>query len=186
MAVHGTAMFAFGAVDDSCSELPPDETSIEISKSERILKIKNGDKVIKEYPCSFGKGGDDTKEKAGDNKTPVGEYYICDLKDDSQFYYFIHLSYPNIQDAERGLKKKIISKEEYRRIESAISYKKLPPQDTKLGGFIGIHGLNENRVWFGDLNGLIDWTQGCIAVTNEAIDDIKAYSEIGMKVIIKE
>lgn len=159
---------------------------IVISKSERQLSVKEGDQTIKQYRIAYGRGGDGTKRQLGDRKTPVGVYKIIDFKGDSKFYYFMQLDYPNLLDAWYGYKNKLISATEFKRIADAFKTRQKPPQDTNLGGHIGIHGLGEETEEKLDIQNGLNWTEGCIALTNEQIDDLRHYVAIGTKVVIKE
>lgn len=159
---------------------------IVISKSRKELAVKNGDQIIKQYPIALGKGGNGTKRKLGDKKTPVGVYKIVAIKNESRFYYFMQLDYPNILDAWYGYKNNIISASEFKKIAVAYKTGQKPPQDTELGGYIGIHGLGEENEEKLQIHNGFNWTDGCIALTNEQINDLKQYVAIGTKVIIKE
>lgn len=159
---------------------------IVISKSKRQLSVKEGDQTIKQYRIAYGRGGDGTKRQLGDRKTPVGVYKIIDFKGGSKFYYFMQLDYPNLLDAWYGYKNKLISATEFKRIADAFKGRQKPPQDTNLGGYIGIHGLGEETEEKLDIQNGYNWTEGCIALTNEQIDDLRQYVAIGTKVVIKE
>jgi len=159
---------------------------IVISKSERQLSVKTGEQTIKQYRVAYGRGGNGTKRNLGDKKTPIGVYKIVDFKGDSKFYYFMQLDYPNLLDAWYGYKNKVISAVEFKRIADAFKTKQKPPQDTNLGGYIGIHGLGKETEEKLDIQNGFNWTEGCIALTNEEIDDLRKYVTIGTKVIIKE
>ncbi len=163
-----------------------DAYDIVISKSKQELSIINGNKTIKNYRIAYGKGGNGTKRLLGDKKTPVGVYKIVDFKGDSKFYYFMHIDYPNLLDAWYGYKNKVISAEEFKDIANAYKTKQTPPQDTPLGGYIGIHGLGEMTEQKLLIHNGHNWTEGCIALTNEQINDLRKYVDIGTKVVIKE
>jgi murein L,D-transpeptidase YafK len=159
---------------------------IEISKSDQQLLIKNGDKTIKQYRVAYGKGGKGTKRALGDKRTPVGVYKIVDFKGDSKFHFFMQLDYPNLLDAWYGYKNEVISAQEFKNIATAFKTKQIPPQDTPLGGYIGIHGLGEITEQKLLIHEGFNWTEGCIALTNEQINDLRQYVSIGTKVVIKE
>ena len=159
---------------------------IQVSKSQRLLVVKNGSRVEKQYRVASGKGGNGDKTKLGDHKTPVGIYRIVEFNDSEKFHRFLRLSYPNAKDAFFGLKNRIISRSDFDAIIEAGMEGRTPPQDTPLGGSIGIHGLGDetgDRVYLHLGN---DWTEGCIAVTNEQIEELMHYVQIGTKVVISE
>ena len=159
---------------------------IVISKSRQELAVKKGDRIIKQYHISVGKGGDGTKRKLGDKKTPIGVYKIVDFKDQSKFHYFMQIDYPNLLDAWYGYKNNIISAAEFKEIAVAYKTRQKPPQDTKLGGYIGIHGLGDENDEKLQIHNGFNWTDGCIALTNEQITELKQFVAIGTKVTIRE
>jgi murein L,D-transpeptidase YafK len=135
---------------------------IVIKKKARTLQIFDRDRLIKTYPIVLGSTPEGDKEIEGDGKTPEGEFYIFTKNNKSKFYLSLGLSYPNIKDAERGLKENLISREEYDAILAAVKEKRMPPQNTALGGEIYIHGGGT----------LADWTRGCIALKDEEMKEI--------------
>ena len=159
---------------------------IEVSKSERILAVKQNEKTIKEYNISHGRGGKGTKIRAGDNKTPTGTYRAIDFKTNSKFHFFIQLNYPNPLDAWRGYTNEVISATEFKRIVQAYKRNSVPPQNTGLGGYIGIHGIGWTTDEKNRIHEAHNWTEGCIAVRNEEINELRKYITLGTKVVIRE
>ena len=84
-----------------------------IEKKSRLLQIYDGENLIKTYKIALGFAPEADKEIEGDGKTPEGEFYIFTKNDKSKFYLSLGVSYPNIEDAKRGLKDKIITQEEH-------------------------------------------------------------------------
>lgn len=148
---------------------------IVIKKSQRKLELFDGEKLIKTYKIALGFAPVGDKEKQGDGKTPEGDFYIFTKNDKSKFYLSLGVSYPNIEDAERGLKAKLITKAENDKIVQAIKNNKMPLQNTKLGGEIYLHGggVSEN------------WTRGCVALKNEEIKEIFDAIPVGTRVKIQ-
>lgn len=157
-----------------------------IDKSRKELLVKLGNKVIRHYHVATGSGGKGTKHKRGDNKTPIGVYHIVDFNTESQFYFFMQLSYPNMLDAWYGYKHELIDAREFRAISNAISSNEPPPQDTALGGYIGIHGIGETNDKKRKIHAKQNWTAGCIALTNKEIMELRQYVSIGTQVVIHE
>lgn len=144
-------------------DLPTLETPrIVIKKADRKLEVFDGDKLIKTYQIALGFTPKGDKEVEGDGKTPEGTFYIFIKNPNSKFHLSLGISYPSKDDAERGLSKGLISKDERDDIAKAIDAKKTPLQKTALGGEIYIHGGGT----------LTDWTDGCIALTNQEIGEL--------------
>jgi murein L,D-transpeptidase YafK len=163
-----------------------DKYDLIVTKSRQELDVVRGNQVIKHYHIAYGKGGNGPKRMAGDSKTPLGVYKIIDFRNNSNFYFFMQLDYPNLLDAWYGYKNNIISATEFKRIANAYKSRQAPPQDTKLGGNIGIHGLGTVTPERLNIHEVFNWTNGCIALTNDQINDLKQYVSIGTKVVIRE
>lgn len=159
---------------------------LEINKSQEELVVKQGGDVIRRYRAATGRGGEGSKRQVGDKKTPVGVYRIVDFKDDSQFHYFMQIDYPNLLDAWYGYKHEIIDAAEFRAITTALKNNKKPPQNTALGGFIGIHGIGDTSDKKLMIHEAQNWTAGCIALKNDEINELQQFVSIGTKVVIKE
>jgi murein L,D-transpeptidase YafK len=136
-----------------------------IYKTWYMLEFLSDSTVLKRYPIALGFNPVDDKLKEGDGCTPEGEFYICRRINPSQFYKAFLFSYPNKEDAERGLRKGIINTQQYDQIVSAINESSTPPQYTGLGGLVEIHGEGVGS----------NWTLGCIAMENRDIDEIWKY-----------
>lgn len=145
-----------------------------VKKSARKLELFDDEKLIKTYKIALGFAPAGDKEKQGDGKTPEGDFYIFTRNDKSKFYLSLGVSYPNIEDAERGLRTKLITKAEYEKIVQAVKNKRMPPQNTSLGGEIYIHGGGSKS----------DWTAGCTALENEEIKELFDVVPVGTEVQI--
>lgn len=155
-------------------DLPKMESPrILIKKEARTLEVFDGDKLVKQYKIALGSQPVGDKEIEGDGKTPEGDFYIFTKNPKSKFYLSLGVSYPNIEDAERGLKNKLITKEQGEQIIKAINEKKMPLQKTKLGGEIYIHGSGNAT----------DWTEGCIAMKNRDMKEL--FDAISVKTPVK-
>jgi len=136
---------------------------IKILKDQRQLILMNGNKEVRTFPMALGFNPKDDKIKKGDGCTPEGRFYICEVirnPQPRQTYgpVSLRISYPNIEDARRGLRDKLITQPQYRDIIQAVHQVKLPPQNTPLGGSIKIHG--------GAAGVESDWTLGCVALND--------------------
>jgi murein L,D-transpeptidase YafK len=154
--------------------LPLKSPRIVVHKSERRLELYSGDKLVRTYRVGLGFSPVADKNIEGDGATPEGEFYIFVKNSKSAYYLSLGLSYPNIEDAERGLREKLISKSQYKSIVSSIQQKLAPPQNTRLGGLIYIHGNGAGS----------DWTLGCVALENTDIKELYDAVEVGTPVTI--
>jgi len=160
--------------------------SLEIYKSSQQLLVKEGDEIIKRYRIASGKGGNGTKRQSGDNMTPLGSYRIMDFNPNSRFHFFMLLNYPNSVDAWRGYKNQLISARQFKEIIIADKNNILPPQNTSLGGLIGLHGIGEESDDTLSVHDWHNWTEGCVALTNTEIMELREFVSIGTTVLIKE
>lgn len=124
-------------------------TKVVVVKSARTLTLMSGDRVLKTYKVALGGSPVGPKERQGDHKTPEGHYVLDRRNPKSQFYKSIHISYPTSAEIARAQKLGVAP-----------------------GGDVFIHGLPKGQGWVGPGHRLIDWTDGCIAVTNEEMDEI--------------
>ena len=141
----------------------------------RTLKLFDNERLVKTYKIALGFAPEVDKQREGDGKTPEGNFYIFTKNDKSKFYLSLGLSYPNVEDAVRGLRDDLISQAKYHSITKAISEKKMPLQNTKLGGEIYIHGGGRAD----------DWTKGCVALGDEEIKELCDMVEVGTAVRIE-
>ncbi len=144
---------------------------VKIYKKEHQVILMKDLKKLKVYPAAFGFNPRDDKIKLGDGCTPEGRFYVCRVIEGPrrpEVYgpVSLRISYPNIEDARRGLLQKLITHSQYRAIVRAVHRGTMPPQNTKLGGSIKLHG--------GDPSTDSDWTLGCIAVKNSHLMEIFA------------
>ena len=173
-------------IGQEAAAVAPPPYEIEIVKSTRLLHLKRGNQIIRTFNAAFGKGLSGPKRIRGDNKTPVGEYRIVEYITDSKFHFFMQLNYPNTLDAWHGYQDQLITASEYKQIIAAIKQNLLPPQDTALGGQIGIHGIGETTDETLKIHAAVNWTEGCIALTNQDINFLRRYAVPGTRVHIIE
>ncbi len=159
---------------------------IEVNKKKRVLTVREGERVRATFPIALGRGGPGDKRKLGDRKTPVGTYRIVGVDNSTAFDTFLRLNYPNVKDAFYGLKSRLISRPEFDRIVTALRNNQVPPQNTRLGGAIGIHGLGEETPEKVHIQNKLDWTQGCIALRNHDLHELRGFVDVGTRVVIIE
>ena len=146
---------------------------VQITKHTRTLVVFDGDKEIFRAPVVIGRSPSD-KQREGDLATPEGDFYICYRNPESKYHRFLGLSYPNVEDAGRGLRDGLISQAEHDEICAAIAQRQCPPWKTALGGEVGLHGPCPN----------VTWTHGCIAMTVEQIERLDSLLQLGDEVRI--
>jgi murein L,D-transpeptidase YafK len=120
-----------------------------VLKKARTLQLLSQGKMVKTYKVALGGDPVGPKAKQGDHKTPEGIYVLDSRNAHSQFYKSIHISYPNLRD------------------RAVARQKGVSP-----GGNVFIHGLPNGYGAIGAAHRLRDWTDGCIAVTDEEMDEI--------------
>jgi murein L,D-transpeptidase YafK len=133
-----------------------------VQKEKRLLSLYKNGENIKSYPISLGGNPTGHKIKEGDGRTPEGVYWIDWVHPNSSYHKAIRISYPNLADE--------------------INAKN---QGSEPGGDIMIHGLPNGLGLFYPFFIKNDWTEGCIAVSNRAIEEIESSVKIGTKVVIK-
>lgn len=133
-----------------------------IEKEQRRLMLISKGEVLKTYKIALGGNPNGPKERQGDNKTPEGTYFIDSRNTDSRYHLALHISYPNERDLKRA--------------------KELGASP---GGDIMIHGIKNGFSRVGDFHTGSDWTKGCIAVTDEEIEEIGKLAPNGTVVEIR-
>ena len=156
-------------------KLPLKNPLIVVTKSKRRLELYSDGAVVRTYKVGLGLNPVPDKVRQGDRATPEGDFYVFTKNDKSAFYLSLGISYPNIEDAERGLRDKIISRAQHNAIVRAIKLRVAPPQNTALGGDIYIHGNGSSS----------DWTWGCVALENEEVKELFAAVPVGTPVTIR-
>ncbi len=156
-------------------KLPLKNPLIVVTKNKRRLELYSDGALVRTYKVGLGLNPVPDKIRQGDRATPEGEFYIFTKNDKSAFYLSLGVSYPNVEDAERGLRDKVITQAQREAIVRAIKRKATPPQNTRLGGDIYIHGNGAGS----------DWTWGCVALENEHVRELFNAVPVGTPVTIK-
>jgi murein L,D-transpeptidase YafK len=120
-----------------------------VNKARRELMLLSGQAVLRSYRIALGRNPIGPKEEEGDGKTPEGNYSIDRRNPQSKYHLSLGISYPNRIDSDRAAERGV-----------------------EPGGDIMIHGLRNGEGHVGKEHLQTDWTQGCIAVTDEEMDEI--------------
>ena len=119
---------------------PITKPRIVVYKKERKLELYSDKTLVRSYRVGLGFNPVADKQREGDGATPEGDFYVFVKNNKSAYYLSLGVSYPNVEDAERGLRDGLITQTQYNSIVNAHKRKVAPPQYTKLGGLIYIHG----------------------------------------------
>jgi murein L,D-transpeptidase YafK len=142
----------------------PSQTAdrVVILKREHKLTLLRQGIVLRTYTVAIGRGGYEPKERRGDHRTPEGSYVIDHHKANSRFYRALHVSYPNEADRTRARKLGVDP-----------------------GGDIMIHGIMNGLGWLGWSHHWVDWTDGCIALTDSEMNEVWSLVPDGTTVDIR-
>ena len=147
---------------------------IYVLKAERKLWLVQDKTLVREFKIGLGPSPTGDKFYRGDGRTPEGDYFICVKNASSKYYKSLGISYPDPPHAESALGSGMISYNDYCSIVQANDSCRLPPAGTSLGGAIFIHGGGCQD----------DWTLGCMAVQNRAMDELFEVVSVGTPVHI--
>ena len=126
------------------------------------MLLLRGDHVLREYPIALGRNPLGPKRNHGDGRTPEGRYLLDGRSEDSQYHRALHVSYPNDDDREFARRAGLDS-----------------------GGGVMIHGLPRGAAWVGYVQSDYDWTNGCIAVSDDEMDEIWELVDDGTPIEIR-
>jgi murein L,D-transpeptidase YafK len=132
-----------------------------VYKERRTMEAYNGKVLVKEYTISLGREPRGAKQREGDKRTPEGHYIINARNAGSGYHKNLGISYPNAGDRLRARQ-----------------------QGVSPGGDVKIHGLRNGDGYIGKFHRLRDWTAGCIAVTDEEVDELYAHVVPNAEIII--
>jgi len=147
---------------------------IYVLKADRRLWLVQDKTLVRDYHIGLGPSPRGDKYYRGDGRTPEGEYFVCSKNSSSQYYKSLGISYPDPNHAESALSCGMISFNDYCTIKKASDTMKMPPANTALGGQVMIHGGGCYA----------DWTLGCVALSNSAIDELFSVVPIGTRIYI--
>ncbi len=135
---------------------------IVVDKSDRTLTLYHHGQILKSYQVTFGRAPVGKKQREGDDRTPEGQYVIDSRNLHSKYHIALHVSYPNAEDVRRARAAHVSP-----------------------GGAIMFHGLRHGFGWLGRLHRYVNWTHGCIAVTDDEIEEIARAAPNGTPITIQ-
>jgi murein L,D-transpeptidase YafK len=147
---------------------------IYILKEQRRLWLVDDKTLVRDFHIGLGPSPKGDKFYRGDGRTPEGEYFVCCKNSSSHYYKSLGISYPSPRNAENALSCGTISYGEYCSIRQANCAMRLPPSNTALGGQVMIHGGGCQT----------DWTLGCVALQNSAMDELFDTVQVGTPIYI--
>ena len=150
---------------DSFSEIDPllqVVTLVKVDKSKRRMYLLKGDEVVQEFRIALGKEPKGHKRFEGDNRTPEGEYTLDYIMERSEFYRSVHINYPRSSDRQWA-----------------------EENDVDPGGNIKIHGIKNGERRAPGFIQSFDWTDGCIALTNQDMDEFIQLVKMGTPIHIE-
>lgn len=159
------------------------ESWILVDTKTRTLSVFRGETLLRRFDnVAFGRNGYAEDRVRGDGRTPLGTFEINRIHRSSRFLRFFGIDYPRPEHAQRAFAAGLIDAEDYARIVWAFSQNLAPPQDTPLGGQLGIHGVGR-----GDprIHEVFDWTQGCIALSDRQVERLSKWIHLGMRVEVR-
>jgi murein L,D-transpeptidase YafK len=160
-----------------------EEVRILVDTKAGSLAVLDGETVVHRFEdISIGRYGVTADKHRGDNRTPLGRFRVGWISSKTRYHRFLGLTFPDLESASRAFSNKLISKEEWLAIRYAHKHGEVPPQGTRMGGLIGIHGIGTGDA---EMHRNYNWTNGCVALTNEEIDQLLEWVTVGTEVEIR-
>ena len=154
-----------------------------VDTSELRVSVMRGEEPMVIFDnIAIGSNGTTRRKRVADERTPLGDYKITEIRPSSRFHMFLGLDYPTMENAELARSEERIGDDEFQRIRLALQRGNVAPQDTSLGGHLGFHGIGDGNP---EIHELFNWTNGCIALSNEQIDDLAELITVGTPVHIR-
>ncbi|MEM6648185.1 MAG: L,D-transpeptidase [Bacteroidota bacterium] len=172
--------------DGAVGYVRPEQLSnvwIRVSKSDATVYVYEGMTLAHTYPADFGYNQFADKVRRGDPlnqdhwRTPDGVFYVARKNPRSKFYKAFVVNYPNTEDAVRGMQQGLISQAQHDAIVRSEQTFSMPPMNTPLGGWIEIHGKGTGA--------RSNWTQGCVAITDAAMDELWGIVREGTPILVE-
>lgn len=159
-----------------------EEIWLQVDTEALEVRVLRGVEVLRVYQdIAIGRYGTTENKRRLDGKTPLGEYRISLIKNNSKFHRFYGFDYPHLEHADRALARGELGVEDYLRIRNAVHAGRVAPQNTPLGGHLGIHGIGSGDM---EVHTDFNWTNGCVALTNEEVEELAQWIRLGTRVVV--
>ncbi|MDG2046214.1 MAG: L,D-transpeptidase [Halioglobus sp.] len=153
---------------------------LSVDTSRLRIAVMRGDTELQLFEnIAIGSNGPSKSRLMGDDTTPLGDFTITEIRHSERFELFMAFDYPNLEHTERAFEDKRIDEQEYRLLRYDLDRGNPPPQGTSLGGYLGIHGIGDGDL---QIHESFNWTDGCIAITNEQLMDLADWVTVGTRV----
>lgn len=162
--------------------MPYNDTWIKVDTKASTTEVWEGSerRLVLEH-VAFGRGGVSDLHLYGDDTTPRGEFRINRINTESRFHIFLAIDYPTLTHLDEARRLGIMDAQEYSEsLQHGLKYGTFPQNGT-LGGHIGFHGIGDGDP---EIHDNFHWTQGCVAMTNEQVEILHQYVNIGTRVVI--
>jgi hypothetical protein len=161
----------------------PDELWVLVDDKASTLDVYRGHDRIEHFaPVSLGRGGAQTQRIRGGSVTPMGEFRVNRFNYASRWHIFMGVDYPTPAHARMALQSGIYSQQDYEEYFDYYRRHGGPPQNTVLGGAIGLHGLGDADP---EVHKRFNWTQGCVAMTDTQVERLDELVGIGTRIVIR-
>lgn len=162
----------------------PENISILVNRKENALYLYADTVFLKKYRASFG-NITQSRLLATERNTPVGEYKVTVIQTNHMYHQFIGIDFPNLDDAATALRMGLLTQKEFNNFKFQAYYGEGIPQTAIFGGGMGIHGTGKLDFIIRNLPFAFNWTDGSVAVSNEAISELTSVVKQGAKVVIR-
>ncbi len=160
-----------------------EETWLKVDTDAMTLEVMRGDVAVATFEnIAIGSNGVTRDKRLGDERTPLGNYQVTAIRDSQRFTTFIAINYPTPGQVHRACSQGDVSAADCERLKRADANGRPAPQDTALGGHLGIHGTGAGSL---EIHGSVNWTDGCIALNNEQLAELLQWIAPGTRVSVR-
>ena len=156
---------------------------VHVDTSESVAEVRRGDEPLLVLDhVAFGRGGFEEVRLRGSHQTPLGEFRINRINRQSRFHIFLGIDYPRRTHLDAALARGLIDQTEHEEALAYVERNGYASQVGPLGGHLGFHGIGSGDP---DIHDRFHWTQGCIAMTNEQVEALYQFVDVGTPVVIE-